>query len=70
MVVYDEKFVNKLKRDIVELKWKNLPDDEAQWALRAFYLLTWKWPFSKEEFEFMKSYVEQKEEEELWEMLF
>ena len=30
MVVYDEKFVNKLKRDIVELKWKNLPDEEAQ----------------------------------------
>jgi hypothetical protein len=30
MVVYDEKFVKKLKRDIVELKWKNLSRDEAQ----------------------------------------
>jgi len=64
MVVYDEKFVKKLKRDITTLKWKNLSRDEAQWALRAFYLLTWKWPFSKEEFEFIESYVEQKEAEE------
>jgi hypothetical protein len=27
-------------------------------------LLTWKWPFSKEEFEFIESYVEQKDAEE------
>ena len=30
MVVYDEKFVKKLQRDIVTLKRKNLSRDEAQ----------------------------------------
>lgn len=57
-----EEKIKKLTKDIVMLKWKELPEDERRWALNAFIVLTWKvFPLSSEEIEFIAKYIEQQE---------
>ena len=57
-----EEKIKKLNRDIVMLKWKNLPEDERRWAFNAFVVLTGSmFPMSSEEIEFITKYIEQRE---------
>lgn len=53
MVAYEQKFIRMLMKDIVELKWKNLPKEERKWAIRA-YRMSW----GEDEEQFKADYID------------
>ena len=53
MVAYEQKFIRMLMKNIVELKWKNLPKEERIWAIRAYRMM-----WGKDEEQFKADYIE------------
>jgi hypothetical protein len=57
-----EEKIKKLTNEIARLKWNALLEEEREWALNAFFILTWKlFPWS-EQTAFIEKYVKLKEE--------
>lgn len=55
MVAYERKFIEKLKSEIIRLKWDAISKDERVWAMRAYRLLWWDIKWEKE---FKSDYID------------
>lgn len=56
-----EEKIRRLNIQIGWLKFNNLSDDEREWVVNTFALLTWHWYFSKELDEFVCEYIKYKD---------